>query len=510
MDQTPRIHRAGSILIFLLASAVPTLATNPAELKDQVDAYVRAHQKEIMEELVELLSIPDVAADRENIRLKAERLREMLAARGFSAELLETEGNPLVYGELRSPGAEGTLLLYCHYDGQPVDPSRWEQENPFQPVLRDGKLEDGARDIDFVGTTQFEPDWRLYARSASDDTSPIVALLVALDAIRASDKQPTSNLRVILDGEEEAGSPSLTPAIDRYRDKLEADLMLILDGPNHPSGRPTLVFGARGILSLELTVYGPKFPLHSGHYGNWAPNPAMRLAQLLASMKNDDGRVTIEGFYGGIEIPDEDRRAMDSVPDDHEALMELFGFAQPDAVGRSLQEAIQYPSLNIRGLSSAWVGGEARTIIPDRAVAAIDIRLVAETSGERLYEKVQGHIEGEGYLVVAEDPDDATRARHPKIVKVAWAVAEAYRTPLNDPQAERLTGSLTRTWGQEPVRIRTSGGTVPISPFIQALGFPAIGVPIVNFDNNQHSPNENLRLGHFFDGIVTIAALLAR
>jgi acetylornithine deacetylase/succinyl-diaminopimelate desuccinylase-like protein len=287
--------------------------------------------------------------------------------------------------------------------------------------------------------------------------------------------------------------------------------MLILDGPVHPSNRPTLVFGARGIVTLELTVYGPKFALHSGHYGNWIPNPATRLAQLLASMKDDAGRTVVQGFYEGIEISPEDRRILKAVPDDEPALLKLFGVARPDAVGESLQEALQYPSLNVRGMESAYVGAQARTIIPDRAVAAIDVRLVKETDAEVMAEKVLAHIRRQGYHVVTGEPDDETRARHPKIVQalIRGDGTQGYRTSMDDPQAKALTEALRPTLGEEPVRIRTSGGTVPISPFIEALGFPAVSVPIVNFDNNQHSENENLRLGHFFRGIVTIAATLA-
>ena len=497
-----------SLPLLIFATSGFAAQNDPTTLRSDVESYVQANQKRILTELMETLSIPDVAADSQNIRRKAETLRQMLSARGLSAELLETGGNPLVYGELSVPGAQRTILLYFHYDGQPVDPTKWKQEDPFQPILRDGKLEDGGREIDLLALDRFERDWRIYARSAADDTSPIVAVLAALDAIRSLGAQPSSNVRIVLDGEEEAGSPNLIPAIGTYRDKLLADLMLIMDGPMHPSRRPTLVFGARGILTLELTVYGPRVPLHSGHYGNWVPNPAMRLAQLLASMKDEKGWVVIDGFYNGIHLTEADRQVLESVPDDHEALMKLFGFSEPDAVGDSLQEAIQYPSLNVRGLRSAWVGDEARTIVPDRAVAAIDIRLVAETKGKDLYEKTQAHIRGQGYHIVDEDPDDATRARHSRIVKVTWSAEEAFRTPVTHPQAGPLIAALAGVWGEEPVVIRTMGGSVPISPFIQALGFPAVVVPVVNFDNNQHSPNENLRLGHFFDAVVTFAALL--
>ncbi len=478
-----------------------------------VEGYVQANQGRIVRELVEALSIPNVASDRENIRKKAKLLVGTLERRRFTASLLETEGNPLVFGERNVEGARRTLLYYIHYDGQPVNPSLWKQESPWKPILRDGRMEEGGKEIPGLEALEtFEPSFRIYARSASDDTSPIVALMTAIDALDQAGMPFTSNLKVILDGEEEAGSPSLVPAIRRYREKLASDLMLILDGPIHPSNRPTLVYGARGNLTVNLTVYGPKFSLHSGHYGNWIPNPGMRLAQLLASMKDDRGRVLVPGFYDGVRLAPEDRRVLQAVPDDEEALLKLFGVSEPDLVGESLQEALQYPSLNVRGLESAYVGAQARTIIPDHATAALDVRLVKETEGQALLAKIRAHVESQGYHLVESDPDDETRARYPKIAKLESPRAEgtsAYRTELDDPEARKLADALTRILGEEPVRIRTSGGTVPIAPFIEALGFPAVSVPTVNFDNNQHGENENLRLGHFFRAIVILGATLA-
>jgi acetylornithine deacetylase/succinyl-diaminopimelate desuccinylase-like protein len=495
-----------TLAVFLLL----TTAAAAQELRQEIETYVDAHQKPVLAQLWQAVSIPAVAADQDNARRKASFLLERFRERGFDVELLETDGNPLVWAEKKAPAATQTLLLYAHYDGQPVDPSRWEQDDPFQPVLRNGKLGENGSVLDFDAQTHFEDDWRIYARSVSDDTAPIIAILAAVDALAASGVEPSVNVRVILDGEEERGSPNLVPAIERYRDKLEADLMLILDGPLHASGKPTVTYGARGNLGMELTVYGPKFPLHSGHYGNWAPNPAMRLAQLLASMKNADGRVVIEGFYDGIELDAATQEVLDSVPDDHEALKRLFGFSTPDAVGATLQEAIQYPSLNVRGLRSAWVGAQARTIVPDIAIAAIDVRLVKETTADVMFEKVAQHIRDQGYHIVDADPDDATRATYDRIVRVArrGSGRNAFRTELDDPVAQRIVDSLSEMWDSEPLRVRTMGGTVPISPFIGALGFPALVVPTVNFDNNQHSPNENLRLGHFFDSIVTMAAIM--
>lgn len=443
-----------------------------------------------MRELQELLAIPNIAADKANIRKNAEHLRTLFVKRGFSAELLETAGNPLVYAELRTPGASRTLLIYCHYDGQPVDPKGWQQPDPFTPVVRDG---------------------RLFARSASDDKSPIIMTLAAVDALKAAGAAPTSNIRVILDGEEEAGSPSLVPAIARYRDKLSADLMVILDGPQHSSGRPTIAYGARGIARVDITVFGPKVGVHSGNYGNWVANPAQRLAILLASMKDEEGRILVDGWTEGIApLAPEEQAMVAAVPDDAAGMLRTFGVAGPETAYPRLQEALQHPTLNVRGMASAFVGAGARTIIPDSATASLDIRLVKETRSDVMIQKIRAHVRKQGYHIVDGVPDDATRAKFRKIARLTTFgdATEAFRTSPLDPQAKALAAAIRQATGTEPVHLRTLGGTVPIAPFIQALGFPAVLVPTVNFDNNQHEENENLRLTNLWGGILTVAGIL--
>ncbi len=502
-----------TLLAAAIVASVTSVTVAQPDLRTTVRAWVASHQRQVVTELVELLSIPNVAADRPNIRRNADYLVAMLQRHGLTAERLETAGNPLVYGELNVPGAKRTLLLYAHYDGQPVAPAAWKQADPFTPVLRTGRIDRDGRDVpDAEGkTTAFEDDWRLYARSASDDKSPIVALCAAIDALKASGLTPTSNVHVILDGEEEASSPSLVPAIARYRDRLRADLMIILDGPGHSSGRPTVAFGARGIVTFDLTVFGPRAGVHSGNYGNWIPNPAMRLAALLASMKADDGRVTVAGFYDGVVPPGPPERAiLDAVPEDSERMLGTFGVAAPERAFPKLQDALQSPTLNVRGLVSSHVGAGARTIIPDRATAAMDIRLVKETRADDLLDKVRAHIRRQGYHLVDGEPDDATRAAHSKIARLdaGEAVMHAFRTSPTDPGARAVVAAIERTYGAPPVQLRTLGGAVPIAGFIDALGFPAVLVPVVNFDNNQHEENENVRLGSLFDAIVTLAAVL--
>jgi len=441
---------ANSRIVLLLALSALAAGQDRAS----VERWVAGHQRQVMTEFTELLAIPNVGTDRPDIRRNAEFLRIMLERHGLKTEILETAGNPLVYAERNVPGAAHTTLFYIHYDGQPVDNPKWRQDSPFRPMMRDGRMEEGAKTIAGFGAMDKLPDdWRIYAHSASDDKAPIVALCAALDALQGKTR---NNIHVVLDGEEEMGSPSLTAAITRYRDKLRASLLLILDGPVHASGRPTLAFGARGIVTVDLTVYGPKMALHSGHYGNWIPNPGMRLAQLLASMKDEQGRTTIAGFYDTVPpLTAQQRRVLNSVPDDEPALLKLFGVAHPDAVGESLQEAIQYPSLNVRGMRSGYVE-EPRTIIPADATAAIDIRLVKETPSARMLQLLRAHIEKQGYTLVQQDPDDATRMQYPKLARLKVSEGmEAYRTEPESKEGIEVTQALTRMWGSEPVRIRT-------------------------------------------------------
>ena len=258
--------------------------------------------------------------------------------------------------------------------------------------------------------------------------------------------KPNWNVRVILDGEEEASSPSLVPAIAKYRDKLRADVMVILDGPAHSSGRPTVAYGARGIVTLNLTVFGPRVGVHSGNYGNWVPNPAQRLASLLATMKDEDGRVLVAGFNDGIQpLTAEEQAMLAAVPDDSAEMLKTFGIAAPSKAFPRLQEALQYPTLNVRGLQSAHVGAGARTIIPDRATAAMDIRLVKETSPASLVDKLRAHVRAQGYHLVEGEPSDADRAAHSKLaaIVVSESPTKAFRTSPSDPQVKRIVAGMT-------------------------------------------------------------------
>lgn len=511
--------------VLAAALVLATLAPAPAAAQgdshplapDQIRDRVAAGAPASLALYREYLALPNVASMNAAIARQMEWVEGAFEERGFTVERLPTPGHPLLLAERRVADPAATVLVYLQADGQPVDPAAWDQDDPFDPVLRAPDGAGGWRDVPWDGLLDGEvdplveaADWRIFARSASDSKGPNVQFLRAVDLIDEAGVQPDHDLKVIVDFEEELGSPHLPAAVERFSDRLAADFFVIFDGPPHYSGAPSLKFGARGIATFTLTTYGPRVPQHSGHYGNYAPNPGMLLAQLLASMKDGEGRVTIAGFYDGVELDDETRRVLASVPDDEAEIREKLGIAEPDAVGATLQEAVQYPSLNVRGLESGWVGDEVRTIVPATAVAEVDVRLVKETDGPRLLELVRRHLEAQGVqLIGGRDPTDDERRTHRRIARYDTDFSyAAFRTDFESVPGRWLAAALARLHGSEPVRIRTSGGSIPISPFVVTLGVPAVTVPTVNADNNQHSPNENLRVGSFIEGIATIAAVL--
>lgn len=505
-----------SLLMTLIYPAPAPMSNAPAaaEVALQVRAYRRAHEVEILREFRELLAIPNVASDTPNIQRNAAKLVEMLERRGIRTQLLAIPGRgPVVYGELPTPGAARTVLFYAHYDGQPTDARRWIDTKPWEPALRTNSIAAGGRLIPFpeAPSATHQDDWRIYARSASDDKAPIVALLAALDALRAARIPLAVNLKVILEGEEENGSPHLESTLLAHRELLAGDVLIAADGPVHASGRPLVFFGNRGIAGMEITVYGPIRSLHSGHYGNWAPNPAMRLAQLLATMKDANGRVLIAGFYDDVApLSEAERRAIADMPQDDAELAAKLGIAQPEGSGRRLAELIHEPSLNVRGLRSADVGEQARTVIPDSAIASLDLRLVKNETPERQFERVVAHIRKQGFYVTLNEPTPEERAKYPKIARVtkdAWNYPAA-RTPMDLPVSRAVVAVIAETTGGPPVQLPSLGGSAPMYIF-ENLKLPVIGVPIVNYDNSQHSENENLRLGHFWRGMEIFGALLA-
>jgi len=488
----------------------------PAQVVQEVRDYRMDHEDRIVRELAEFLAIPNVASDTPNIQKNAEHLREMLEARGIETHLLPITGRgPVVFGKLIAPEATRTVIFYAHYDGQPVDPAAWTDGTPFEPVLRSDGIEAGGKRISFPENSAKHPavyndDWRIYARSSSDDKSPIVALLAALDALRAKQIPLKVNLKVIFEGEEEAGSTNLAHTLELHKNLLGADLLITADGPVHQSGRQLVFFGNRGDIGLDITVYGPVRALHSGHYGNWAPNPAMELARLLSSMKDADGRVLIDGYYEDVTpLSDLEKKALADMPVNDVDLERELGIAKPEGSGKKLVELLQEPSLNIRGLQSAYVGEHAQNVVPDKAEASLDARLVKGEEPHTKFEQIAVFIKKQGYFVIDREPTMEERRTHALIAKVIdQGGYRASRTPMDLPVSKALVKVVQDATGGDTVIAPTLGGSVPMYIF-EDLGLPWIGVPIVNYDNHQHSSDENLRLGHLWRGMEVYAAILA-
>ena len=516
--QKTRARRIGMAATATLATAIlagpePLAAQSGA---DVARTYREAHEVEILHDFAELLSYPNRAFTPDIVRA-AEYIRGELEQVGVEAELLRIEGaSPIVYGELMVPGATRTLGIYVHYDGQAVDPSNWTHA-PFEPTLYSAAMPAGGEPIPMPDPGDaVDPEWRLYARSAGDDKAPIAAILPVLEAFRAEGVQPTSNLIFFFDGEEEAGSRNLPAYMRQHRDRLEPiDIWLFFDGPAHPSGRPQITFGVRGSMGMEVTVYGATRNLHSGHYGNWAPDTGNILARLLASMKDESGRVLVEGWYDTVEpLGDEERAALAAMPAWDRELMRELGIIRTEGAPQSLPERLLVPALNVRGITSGNTGSLARNVIPNTAVAALGIRLVLGNESGHLRQLIVDHIEAQGFHVVSEDPDMETRLRYPLIAKVTGGGGSpAARTSMANPFAQSVMAAASlaadRAFGPGSLVVAPGmGGTLPLTPFTELLGKPAIVVPVANHDNNQHAPDENLRIANLWYAIDLYAALL--
>jgi acetylornithine deacetylase/succinyl-diaminopimelate desuccinylase-like protein len=467
--RTPTVHA-------LILAGIATLLSAPGERPDaaavaaQVREFRRGHEAAIIGELTSLLSIPNVASDAPNIRRNAALLEQMLVGRGFRVSQIPVpRGGPVIVAELPAASAAKTVLFYAHYDGQPVDPAAWTGTEPFKPALRTESIAAGGRLIPFPSAgTPYQDAWRIYARSASDDKSPIVALLTAVDALEARKMPRAVNVKLVLDGEEEAGSPGLEAALQSRRELLAGDLLVSCDGP-------------------------------------------VRLAQLLASMKNADGRVLVDGFYDDVvPLTEREKQAVAALPAIDADLMRELQFGRPEGGGTSLADLLGQPSLNIRGLRSAYVGADAQNVVPEKAEASIDIRLVKNIQPERQFRRLVAHIQKQAYFVVeGREPTPEERRSHPAVARVDYGGGyPATRFSMDLPASIAVARVLESATGGGLVKAPTLGGSVPMYIF-ERLGLTVVGVPIVNYDNSQHSHNENLRLGEFWRGIEVYAALIA-
>ncbi len=505
------VHRWFAIFGLAVSSVNVSAQTSVNNVVDAINDYRRAHETAIVEDFVDLLSMPNVADNVADMDRNADYITELLVARGFTTKRLTAGGAPYIYAELVSPGAAETVMMYAHFDGQPVQEENWASP-PFTPTLLDGPLQDDGRvvDISEVNGT-FNPEWRLYGRSAGDDKMPIIALVHALDAMKENGIVLSVNLKLLLDGEEEQGSPTVGRILDENRELFDADLMLFCDGPMHQSRQAQIVFGVRGDATVDITTYGPVRPLHSGHYGNWAPNPIMQLAYLLTSMRDESGRILIDGYYDDVAVLSElERDAIAAMPDITEQLQDELSINTPEGDGKRLEELITLPALNARGLVAGGVGDKGRNIILSTATVSLDLRLVPGQSPEKVRKLIEAHVAGQGFYIVHENPTPEILRSHPKVAKldISDPGYSALKTELDLPTSLRLTKLLRTIW-PDLIVTPSMGGSLPLVEFGSRLSAPIIILPLANHDNNQHAENENIRLQNLWDAIATIGGVLA-
>ncbi len=479
--------------------------------KSEIIQLSQAQLPASLNEFREYLSLPNNGKVPSDIQLNLLWCRVALEKRGFETQILNSNGVPHLFAQGKIDPNKKTILVYMQVDGQPVDSAAWDQESPYIPELM-AEIEGKWKPISWNHIEgEINPDWKIFARSASDSKGPTMTFLSALDILALKGLEPAVNLKFILDFQEEISSPELATVVSENKRLFEADGILIMDGTRHFSNLPNLAFGARGIATITLKIFGANTDLHSGQYGNFAPNPVFSAARLISAMKDESGRVLIPGFYEGVEFSETDIKAMRAVPESLEAIQEELGIATAEKVGSSYQEAMQYPSLNIRGIRAAWVGKEVRTIIPSDVIIEIDMRTVKETPAERQINLVRNFISELGFHFVEGEPSDEERSMYYKLISFDFRIgSEPFRAELESDFGHWLERGMETVFGKNYIKTRLTGGSQPMAPFINVLGIPAVSVRIPNPDNSIHAPNENIRVGNYLEGIQTCLGILSQ
>ncbi len=448
--------------------------TNP-QLSNVFD-HIDSQRDAFIDRLLAYVSRPSISAHGIGIAETADFLLNFLSGLGMEAQLLPSEGWPFVYGRrMDQPGAP-TVLLYGHYDVQPPDPLEAWVSPPFEPEIRNG---------------------RIYGRGVGDNKGQHLAQLLAIESwLTVTDKLPC-NVVVLLEGEEELGSPHIADCVRAHRELLaDVDLVITADGPVLENGQPCIEYGPRGIASFELRVRHADRDFHSGNWGNVAPNPIWTLVHLLASMKDSQGLVTIDGFYDNVRPPTPlDREALDRLPVDVAGLMIKTGMTRMDEPqDRPFYDRLSlWPTFTVNGFHSGYGGPGSKTVLPCEAFVKCDIRLVSEQSVDEILDKVEAHV-----------------ARHaPEVTVIRQGGMEPSSTPLDSPFTAPLRQAILAAWGQEPLLVPPMGGSLPDYVWTKILGVPSFITPYANHDEANHAPNENLEVERFINGIRTGAALLA-
>lgn len=493
MTTIAKIFRLAAVLLSAGACLAQQNSTN---LNDSVRAYIAQHRAEIMREFQDFLAIPNLAGDAPNIEKNADALQAMLRKRGAEVQLLRVENAPpVVLGILPGDPSKHTVTFYAHYDGQPVNKADWNQD-PWQPTL--------------VGTGIDDPQTRLYARSSGDDKNSILELLAALDALQAAHISPSVNLRFLFEGEEEAGSPHLAAILSRYAAQLPSDLWVICDGPTNQNGEPQLVFGSRGVVTAQITAFGASRPLHSGHYGNWSPNPIVEIAHLISRLRSTDAQITIPHFYDPVRpLTPSEQAALKNVPNIDQQLKTELGLGRTEDHA-ALAEQILKPGLNLDRIEGGGSGPNPPNAIPSLASAYIDFRLVPDQTPEIVKKLLEDYLRELGYFLVSKPPTTDERAQHPRVLQVVWGSGyPPQRTSMEIPTSRAFIAATKTVTGNSLVLLPTLGGSTPSFEFEKQFKKTVIGVPTANYDNNQHAANENLKLKNLWDGIALFAGIYA-
>ena len=438
--------------------------------------YIEQNRADYLERLFVYLRRPSISAYGEGIAETGQYLLEWLGRLGMEAQLIPTAGWPVVYGRRANQPGKPTVILYGHYDVQPPDPLEAWVTPPFEPTIRDG---------------------RIYARGVGDNKGQHSAQLFALEALLKVSGGLPCNVIVLLEGEEEVGSPNMPQFVRENADKLAADLVIISDGPVDVSGQARLEFGVRGVVTFELRARGANQDVHSGNWGGVVPNPLWTLVHLLSTMKNDRGEITIEGFYDNVQQPtDLEHAALAKLPVDVEAVMRDLGLARLDEPrDRPFYERLSlWPTLTINGLHGGYSGPGSKTVLPHEAFAKCDIRLVESQSVEEVFAKVEAHVQ-----------------RHaPEVEVIRLGGMDPSKTPLDSPYAEPLFRAIREGQGEEPQIVPAMGGSLPNYVFTKTLGLPTFLVPYANADESNHAPNENMEVERVINGIKTGVSMLVR
>lgn len=453
----------------------------PEQNLSAVLAHAETRRDADLEDLFTLLRQPSISAQNVGVAECADLELKLLQDAGLEAKLLPTSGHPMVYGEWLGAPGKPTVLFYGHYDVQPADPlDLWESE-PFEPEIRDG---------------------RIYCRGVADNKAQHFSHIAAIRAwMQAAGSLPV-NVKVLLEGEEEVGSPHLDEVAEKYGDLLKADLVYTSDGPVTNDQYPEIAFGVRGLLYVELRSTGPNRDLHSGHWGGVAPNPAWQLVRLLNTMVDEQNNVLIEGFYDEVLEPTPGaRKAMEALPFDTQQTIAGIGIDRmvPPANLPYADRIMARPTLNIAGINGGYSGPGSKTIIPAKAMVKIDMRLVPEQTPDEIWEKVKAHVDA----YVARTGEDI------ELVRLDGGMLPSF-TPVEHPMAEVVRDAVEAGFGKRPIDIPLVGGSLPDAVWTKTLGMPSFLVPYGAPEQANHSPNESYRVERLWQGITTSATLLAR